>query len=634
MLTNDIHIAIKQVVEDLKPEILKSPTLVSILSDYHAFNVHDPLLTEKKSAISTLAASGYVDKLLKWKKQSGNLWQAEDTQWVEELCKKHGLKRNIVGIIADAMKEVIGLEVTFTEFSDPKKMLSSEIRKYEAALKKLVTTYTDQLGIKGAFYSTSANTELYRLEGHIKILAQAANSKTYDDKWMTTARKKVIDSLSLNSLQRTKILNDTISSGLGEYNQIIEQQKKDGKNGAEMFKKGIIDRMKEIAEKVNYAYRQIPHPSRLDTDKDVKVAKDEVAKYLRLQKAQEEVERYKLEYQQLLKDTLVVETDCLGLNTAHFNFDRQKEIIELEHKISSYAKELSLPFNADDWFNTEKNLLVAKNATSDDKNHSVARKVLMEDGVKYTELFKEQTVLGKKGKAAFEDTSELTSLAERLNRAFEIIEDKQRIDVIKDISTAKSDIKVYRSKRFLIISAIIAVILAIVAIFAIDRINYSKHRVEIEAFNSTIANGDKALADGNSVDALNYYRSAQEEYTADYKLDHYKSIAIEKMDEASNKIFEEYSSEIKRLLSEGNCKVAKQKYELLVSLHITTDLTSYSSEFEKSLRDAVEERRDKVLKSISDNKGKPSAEDIAKIDDLLYCAPEDYYLNLIKSKMK
>lgn len=634
MLTSDINTALTRVVKDLKSDILKSPTLVSILSDYHAFDIHDPLLAEKKTAITILAANKYVDKILNWHNQSNNLWQAEDTQWIEQLCKKQGLKRNVVGMMADAMKEAIGLEVSFTEFSDPKKLLTSEIRKYEAALKKLVTTYTDQLGIYGAFFSTSANTELYRFEGRIRILAQAANSHTYDDKWIATARKKVIDSLSLNSLQRTKILNDTISSGLGEYNQLIEQQKKDGKNGAEMFKKGIVDRMKEIAEKVNYAYRQIPHPSRLDIDKDVKVAKDEVAKYLRLQKAQEEVEGYKLEYQQLLKDTLVVETDCLGLNTAHFNFDRQKEIIELEHKISSYAKELSLPFNADDWFNTEKNLLIAQNATSDDKNHSVARKVLMEDGVKYTELFKEQTVLGKKGKAAFEDTSELTSLAERLNRAFEIIEDKQRIDVNKDVSTAKSDIKAYRRKRFLIISAIIAVILAIMAIIAIDRINYSKHRVEIESFNSTIANGDKALAEGNSVDALNYYRSAQEEYTADYKLDHYKSIATEKMDEASNKIFEEYSSEIKGLLSKGDCKVAKQKYELLVSLHITTDLTSYSSEFEKSLRDAVEERRDKVLKSISDNNGKPSAEDIAEIDNLLYCAPEDYYLNLIKSKMK
>ena len=68
MHVSDISSAIVNAVKDLGSIILKSPTLVSILSDYHAFNVHDPLLAEKKVAISTLAASSYVDKLLKWKK--------------------------------------------------------------------------------------------------------------------------------------------------------------------------------------------------------------------------------------------------------------------------------------------------------------------------------------------------------------------------------------------------------------------------------------------------------------------------------------------------------------------------------------------------------------------------------------
>ena len=634
MLTSDISTAIKNAVKDLGNDILKSPTIVSILSDYHAFNVHDPLLAEKKSAITILAASKYVDIILNWQNQSNSIWQAEDTQWIEQLCKKQGLKRNVVGMMADAMKEAIGLEVSFTEFSDPKKLLTSEIRKYETALKKLVTTYTDQLGIKGAYYSTSASTELYRFEGRIRILAQSANSHIYDDKWIEAARKKVIDSLSINSTQRTKILNDTISSGLGEYNQIIEQQKKNGKNGTEMFKNGIVDRMKEIAERVNYAYRLIPHPSRLEVDKDVKVARDEVAKYLQQQRVQEDLDKYKLKYQQLLKDALVVETDCLGLDTAHFNYDRQQEIYALEYKITSYAKELSFSSNTEDWFKSEKKLLIDQSSTSEDQKHSVARKVLVEDGVKYTEMLKEQTAIGKKGKSAFEDTSILITMAERLNRAFEIIEDRQRIDVTKDVTTAKSNIKTYLKKRFLIITSIIAVILAIVAIIAIDRINYSKYRVEIETFNSTIADGDKAFADGKLIDALYFYRDAKEEYTADYKLDHYRSIATKKMVGTSNKIFEECSGDISRLLSAGNCKAAKQKYELLLSLQITTDLTSYSSEFEESLRNTVEKSRDKLLKSISDNTGKPSAEDIAEIDDLLYCAPDDYYLNLIKSKMK
>jgi len=48
----DIYTAIGNVVKDLGSDILKSATLVGVLSDYHAFNIHDPLLSEKKSAIS------------------------------------------------------------------------------------------------------------------------------------------------------------------------------------------------------------------------------------------------------------------------------------------------------------------------------------------------------------------------------------------------------------------------------------------------------------------------------------------------------------------------------------------------------------------------------------------------------
>ena len=71
-----------------------------------------------------------------------------------------------------------------------------------------------------------------------------------------------------------------------------------------------------------------------------------------------------------------------------------------------------------------------------------------------------------------------------------------------------------------------------------------------------------------------------------------------------------------------------------MTLNISTDLTTYSNEFTDSFKKAIEESRDKLLKSISNNKGKPTKEDLAELDDLLYCMPDDYYLNLIKSKMK
>ncbi|MBR0169257.1 MAG: hypothetical protein IJQ14_00265 [Bacteroidales bacterium] len=634
MQVSDINTAIVNVVKDLGSDVLKSSTLVGILSDYRAFNVHDPLLAEKKSAISVLAASGYVDKLLKWKKQSGNLWQAEDAQWIEGLCKKQGLRRNIVGLIADAMKEAIGLEVTFTEFSDPKKMLSSEIRKYEAALKKQVTTYTDQLGIKGAFYSTSANTELYRLEGRIKILAQAANSHTYDDKWITAAKKKVIDGLSTVPSQRTQILNDTIASGVGEYKQIIDRQKEAGEKGLKMFGGAEVVRMKEIAERVNYAYRLLPRSTQLDVERDVRIAKDEVAKFLQQQKVLAELDNVKLEYQQLLKDSLVVETDCLGLVSAYYNTDKQGEIVVLEHKMSSYAKELGVPSDIEDWIKSEKKLLVDQNSTSSDKMHSTARKILAEDGIAYSESIKKLIVSGKKSKKAFDDTTEQISLAERINRAFEIIGDPQRVDVKKDVANAKTAVKKYRIYRFALITLISVIVGFLAVIFISDKVENNKHRSEINAFENSITEGDNMLANGNAIEALYIYINAEKEYTADYRTDHYKAIAQEKQNNASQIIFTKDSTKIDSLLYVGKCKDAKLQYDTLSSIGLTIDLSKYSQSFQESLQKSVEEQRDLILKDISNKKGKPSQQNCEEIDDLLYCMPDDYYLNLIKGKMK
>lgn len=465
----DINAAIGNVVKDLGSDILKSATLVGVLSDYHAFNIHDPLLSEKKSAISALAVSGYVDELLKWKKQSGNLWQSEDAQWIEELCKKQGLKRNIVGIIADAMKSAIGIEVTFTEVSDPKKMLSVEMHNYESALRRLVSTDIDSLGIKFAYFSTSANTELYRLEGRLKILSQTTNNNSPD---------------------------------------------------------------------------------------------------------------------------------------------------------------------INDWIKKTKRQLLENNSTPEDLRHSIAQKALSSDGIAYAEILKEQTKLGKKGKDYFVDQSQLKMLADRINRAYEMIGDKQMVDVNNDIDNAKRNIKKYRRKRFFWIVSAAVLTLVLGTFFIIDRINHSKYSTEIEAFKKTIEAGDKALAEGNTVDALGFYSKAKDDYTVVYKHVRYISIADSKLEKASKQIISEYRNVINQLLSTGNYRSAKEKYEELSMINNVGGLDDYFCEFDSTLTAAIKEGRDSLLISISNNKGKFSQKQREEIDSMLYCRPNDYYLNMIKTKMK
>ena len=427
-MVKDIYTALQKAIGDLGIDVLKSAALVGVLADYHAFEVHDPLLAEKKAVISVLASSCYVDKLEEWKSCEDTRWQSEDLAWIEDFCRKNGLKRVVVGLITDAMKEALGMEVAYTQFSDPKTMLSTEVRKYEDALDKLVTAYTDRLGIKDAYFSLSANTELYRYEGRIKILASAANDKTFDADWMASVRRKVIESRSSKTSQRTEIINNTISTGLDEYKEIIEQQKKRGKDGSDMFGETETERMKEIAEKVNYAYGLISNPNRLDVEKSVSYAKGEVAKYIRMQQVQSCFDKSLADYWQLLKDSLVAETDCLGLVSMHFNSDRETEIVALEKEITSFAKELAVPYDIEVFLKKEKEQILEKNSTSYEQKHSTAKSVIDKVALKYMDLLKEEINRGKKGKKAFEDTMCFSEMAGRINRAFEIIGDKKRID--------------------------------------------------------------------------------------------------------------------------------------------------------------------------------------------------------------
>lgn len=109
-MSKELHIALKKAIDDFGTDILKSSKLVSILSDYHAFDIHDPLLTEKKSAILYLAENKYVDKLIDLQKKSDSPWLTEEVLWLEQLCRKYGLQRNTVILVADTIKKSLGLD--------------------------------------------------------------------------------------------------------------------------------------------------------------------------------------------------------------------------------------------------------------------------------------------------------------------------------------------------------------------------------------------------------------------------------------------------------------------------------------------------------------------------------------------
>ena len=87
MSCNQLNIALKKAVDDLGTDILKSPLLVNILTDYRAFDVHDRDLQKRKRIISEFVEKGFSDNLLRWKHYRST-YKDKCEGWINENFKE------------------------------------------------------------------------------------------------------------------------------------------------------------------------------------------------------------------------------------------------------------------------------------------------------------------------------------------------------------------------------------------------------------------------------------------------------------------------------------------------------------------------------------------------------------------
>lgn len=87
MPCNQLNIALKKAVDDLGTDILKSPLLVNLLTDYRAFDVHDLDLQKRKRIISEFVEKGFSDNLLRWKHYRST-YKDKSEGWINENFKE------------------------------------------------------------------------------------------------------------------------------------------------------------------------------------------------------------------------------------------------------------------------------------------------------------------------------------------------------------------------------------------------------------------------------------------------------------------------------------------------------------------------------------------------------------------
>lgn len=100
MSSTPLHIALKKTVEDLGTDVLKSPMLVNVLADYHAFDVHDRDLQKRKRIIAEFVEKRFPDNLLRWKSYRLT-YKDKCVGWINENFNKYMLDATTATLVKD-----------------------------------------------------------------------------------------------------------------------------------------------------------------------------------------------------------------------------------------------------------------------------------------------------------------------------------------------------------------------------------------------------------------------------------------------------------------------------------------------------------------------------------------------------
>lgn len=189
--------AIKEVVDQFGKDIVKDSRLVNILNDIITYSEAPAC----KAILKEITKSDYCNKLLAIDPQQAD-WQLIINGLVAEVSTKQGYRADIVDYIFSSIIYALGhitkcpvyvqedpidnIDKVRNSLSDLKGELIIQKRMYIQLLENLITIPDNYSG----YYTTSALSELYLVEGKIHLLNKALNYN--DDDWCKQEKQKVL----------------------------------------------------------------------------------------------------------------------------------------------------------------------------------------------------------------------------------------------------------------------------------------------------------------------------------------------------------------------------------------------------------------------------------------------------------
>lgn len=256
-----------------------------------------------------------------------------------------------------------------------------------------------------------------------------------------------------------------------------------------------------------------------------------------------------------------------------------------------------------------------------------------------------------------ESNAELFALEEKIRNAYEILSSKYDnwCDIKKNsfLKKVQQDIdsknaiiknKLRKQKRRRNRRIILAVLIGfVVLVIVISNHEYKKAKPYIATFESSIALGDSAAEQHDYLSALNYYQQAADNYTCIWATDQYREEAMQKRLELILGLCDKCVQKSKDYLlnrtlpSPSDCYMVKKLLDSIPSDDILTNEETEAKnarlvEVDSILNDGIEKNILELLNGISSNRGERTTAILSKIDTLLLCDKDNYWLHIIKEK--
>ena len=348
----------------------------------------------------------------------------------------------------------------------------------------------------------------------------------------------------------------------------------------------------------------------------------------------EQLNDLKQEYNDLLERLAVKPTDILHEPAAYYPAMAMNELYLVEAKIQIVSNALGK--RDETWCHQqlEKKIGAFKFAKRQNCDKELARlKKEYESKLQAALVIpSKKNYISKSAYFAADALDGLSSLEDEIRRMYQEIGDNYDdwCDKMKSMILAAHGVSPKQRRNQIITKIGIPAALAAGALWLGG--SYVGSKGEIDQFNNDMSRANELVAEGHFREGFLAYQEAKDGYDGSFFPGSFEGDA----DEAIETTVKMLCAEASELISNNQLVAAQAKLNEIPESVITSnkDLEIQVKDCQDNLKLAVANIKDSLLTNISENGGKLDSEGKKMLEEGLLAAPDDYWLNFIKSKEK